>query len=230
MVAFGRTQYSNNFKTIVNRMIRVVLFEDNKNFRESLSMYLAGNENIWLIGNFPDAREAVSIVKKHKPDVVLMDIEMPYKTGLMAMAEIKQVFPDTKILIQTVFEDEERIFQAICGGASGYIVKSPDPEKYVQAIREVQEGGSALSPSIASKVMKLFQNQFVKSQNTFVDLTQREKDVLACMVKGLSYKLIADACGISYSTVNTHVKHIYEKLHVNSAPEAIIKAIEMRLV
>lgn len=230
MVAFGRTQYSNNFKTIVNRMIRVVLFEDNKNFRESLSMYLAGNENIWLIGNFPDAREAVSIVKKHKPDVVLMDIEMPHKTGLMAMVEIKQVFPDTKILIQTVFEDEDRIFQAICGGASGYIVKSPDPEKYVQAIREVQDGGSALSPSIAAKVMKLFQNQFVKSQNTFVDLTQREKDVLACMVKGLSYKLIADACGISYSTVNTHVKHIYEKLHVNSAPEAIIKAIEMRLV
>ncbi|MCA0364164.1 MAG: response regulator transcription factor [Bacteroidetes bacterium] len=230
MVALGKTQYSNNFKTIVNRMIRVVLFEDNKNFRESLSMYLAGNENIWLIGNFPDARDAVSIVKRHKPDVVLMDIEMPHKTGLMAMAEIKQVFPDTKILIQTVFEDEERIFQAICGGASGYIVKSPDPEKYVQAIREVQEGGSALSPSIASKVMKLFQNQFVKSQNTFVDLTQREKDVLACMVKGLSYKLIADACGISYSTVNTHVKHIYEKLHVNSAPEAIIKAIEMRLV
>lgn len=87
-----------------------------------------------------------------------------------------------------------------------------------------------MSPTIASKVMKLFQNQFVKSQNTFVDLTQREKDVLACMVKGLSYKLIADACGISYSTVNTHVKHIYEKLHVNSAPEAIIKAIEMRLV
>lgn len=230
MVALGKTQYSNNFKTIVKKMIRVVLFEDNKNFRESLSMYLAGNENIWLIGNFPDAREAVSIVKKHKPDVVLMDIEMPHKTGLMAMAEIRQVFPDTKILIQTVFEDEDRIFQAICGGASGYIVKSPDPEKYVQAIKEVHEGGSALSPSIASKVMKLFQNQFVKSQNTFVDLTQREKDVLACMVKGLSYKLIADACGIGYSTVNTHVKHIYEKLHVNSAPEAIIKAIEMRLV
>lgn len=231
MVAAERIHYNNSFTSIMSqRMIRVVLFEDNKNFRESLSLYLAGNENIWLIGNFPDAREAVSIVKKHKPDVVLMDIEMPHKTGLMAMAEIKQVFPDTKILIQTVFEDEDRIFQAICGGASGYIVKSPDPEKYVQAIREVQDGGSALSPSIASKVMKLFQNQFVKSQNTFVDLTQREKDVLACMVKGLSYKLIADACGISYSTVNTHVKHIYEKLHVNSAPEAIIKAIEMRLV
>lgn len=231
MVAAEIINYNNSFTSIMSqRMIRVVLFEDNKNFRESLSLYLAGNENIWLIGNFPDAREAVSIVKKHKPDVVLMDIEMPHKTGLMAMAEIKQVFPDTKILIQTVFEDEDRIFQAICGGASGYIVKSPDPEKYVQAIREVHEGGSALSPTIASKVMKLFQNQFVKSQNTFVDLTQREKDVLACMVKGLSYKLIADACGISYSTVNTHVKHIYEKLHVNSAPEAIIKAIEMRLV
>jgi len=128
MVAAERIHYNNSFTSIMSqRMIRVVLFEDNKNFRESLSLYLAGNENIWLIGNFPDAREAVSIVKKHKPDVVLMDIEMPHKTGLMAMAEIKQVFPDTKILIQTVFEDEDRIFQAICGGGFGLYCKVTRP-------------------------------------------------------------------------------------------------------
>lgn len=231
MVAQQQSVFESNYLfTIYPKMIRVVLFEDNKNFRESLTLYLAGCENISIIGVYPDARDAVSIVKKHKPDVILMDIEMPHKTGLMALAEIKQVMPEAKVLIQTVFEDEDRIFQAICNGAAGYIVKTPEPDRYLQAIKEVYEGGSALSPSIAAKVMRLFQNQFVKSQSSFVDLTQREKDVLGCMVQGLSYKLIADTCGISYSTVNTHVKHIYEKLHVNSAPEAIIKAIEMRLV
>jgi DNA-binding NarL/FixJ family response regulator len=212
------------------KMIRVVLFEDNRSLRESLGMYIAATEGILLLGSFPDARDSVNIVKKLKPDVILMDIEMPHVTGLQAMIEIRKAVPDAKILIQTVFEDDERIFQAICGGASGYIIKNPDPEKYVQAIEDVNNGGSHLSPSIALKVMKMFQNQFVKKEPSFIDLTAREKDVLGCLVKGMSYKLIADACCISYATVNTHVKHVYEKLHVNSAPEAIIKAIEMRLV
>jgi DNA-binding NarL/FixJ family response regulator len=230
MVAFSSIiKYQHTFN-LSHKMIRVVLFEDNKNLRESLSLYMASSDNIWMVGTYPDARDAVAIIKKAKPDVVLMDIEMPYITGLMAMAEIKKVLPDTKILIQTVYQDDDRVFQAVCGGASGYIIKTPEPEKYIQAIMEVHHGGSHLSPIIAGKVMRLFQNAFVKSQATFVDLTAREKDVLGCMVKGMSYKLIADACGISYATVNTHVKHIYEKLHVNSAPEAIIKAIELRLV
>jgi DNA-binding NarL/FixJ family response regulator len=229
MVAFS-TAYLQQLKPKPKQMIRVALFEDNKNFRESLSLYLAGSDNIWMTGSYPDARESVSIVKKQKPDVILMDIEMPYMNGIQAMIEIRKAVPDAKILIQTVFEDEDRVFQAICGGASGYIIKNPDPEKYVQAIEEVNAGGSHLSPVIASKVMQMFQNQFVKKEPTFVDLTAREKDVLSCLVKGMSYKMIADACSISYATVNTHVKHIYEKLHVNSAPEAIIKAIEMRLV
>lgn len=211
-------------------MIRVALFEDNKNLRESLALYLASAENIWMVGSYPDAREAVSIVMKQKPDVVLMDIEMPHINGIQAMIEIRKAVPDAKILIQTVFEDDERIFQAICGGASGYIIKNPDAEKYVQAIREVDAGGSHLSPAIAAKVMRMFHNQFVKQEPTFIDLTDREKEVLGCLVKGMSYKMIADACSISYHTVNTHVKNIYEKLHVNSAPEAIIKAIAMRLV
>lgn len=211
-------------------MIRVVLFEDNKNFRESLSLYLAGHENILLAGSYPDARDAVNIVRQQKPDVILMDIEMPHLTGIEAMIAIRKIVPEAKILIQTVFEDDEKVFQAICGGASGYIIKTTDPEKYITAIKEVDLGGSHLSPPIAAKVLSMFQNQFVKAEPTYIELTDREKDVLSCLVKGLSYKLIADACGISYSTVNTHVKHIYEKLHVNSAPEAIVKAIEMRLV
>lgn len=211
-------------------MIRVVLFEDNKNLRESLALYLSGVEGIWLSGSFPDARDAVSLVKKHKPDVVLMDIQMPHQSGIAAMIGIVKKMPEVRVLIQTVFEDDDKIFQAICSGASGYIVKNPDPAVYVQAIREVYAGGSHLSPSIARKVVQMFQHQFVKSEHTYVELTQREKEILNCMVKGLSYKMIADNCGISFSTVATHVNHIYQKLHVNSAPEAVVKALEWRLV
>jgi DNA-binding NarL/FixJ family response regulator len=211
-------------------MIRVLLFEDNKNLRESLAMYLSVTEGIWFIDAFPNAKDAWSLVRKHKPDVVLMDIQMPHRSGIEAMVEIKQNAPQVKVLIQTVFEDDDKIFQAICSGASGYIIKNPNPEVYVQAIQEVHAGGSHLSPSIARRVLEMFQHQFVKSELTYVDLTQREQQVLRFMVKGMSYKMIADACNISFSTVATHVNHIYEKLHVNSAPEAVVKALEWRLV
>ncbi|SKB82750.1 response regulator [Dyadobacter psychrophilus] len=211
-------------------MIRVLLFEDNKNLRESLAMYLSATDGIWFIDAYPNAKEAWPIVKKHKPDVVLMDIQMPQRSGIDAMVEIRKNAPDVKVLIQTVFEDDDKIFQAICSGASGYIIKNPNPEVYVKAIREVNTGGSHLSPSIARRVLEMFQHQFVKSELTFVELTQREQQVLRHMVKGMSYKMIADACNISFSTVATHVNHIYEKLHVNSAPEAVVKALEWHLV
>ncbi|MCR9065029.1 MAG: response regulator transcription factor [Cytophagales bacterium] len=230
MYAFATPRLRNPTIRINQDMIRVILFEDNNNLRESLSLYLAGSDGIFMLGSYPDAREAVKIVRQQKPDVVLMDIEMPHLSGIQAMINIRQAVPDAKILIQTVFEADDKVFQAICGGASGYIIKTTDPEKYVQAIKEVNDGGSHLSPSIAAKVVKMFQSKFVKDQPTFIELTNREKDVLGCLTKGLSYKMIADTCGISYSTVNTHMKNIYEKLHVNSAPEAVVKAIEMRLV
>ena len=211
-------------------MIRVLLFEDNKNFRESLSLYLASSENIWLIGAYPDARESVNIVRKTKPDVVLMDIQMPHLSGLDAMKNIKQQFPDVKILMQTIHDEDDKVFAAICAGASGYILKNSKPEAYLQAIVDVNMGGSHLSPVIAAKVMKMFQSQFVKEQPNYVDLSTREREILNCLVKGMSYKMIADKCFISINTVCTHVRHIYEKLHVNSAPEAILKAIELHLI
>jgi DNA-binding NarL/FixJ family response regulator len=211
-------------------MVRVLIFEDNKNFRESLSLYLASCDNIWLIGAYPDARESVNLVKKTSPDVVLMDIEMPYLSGIEAMIEIKKQRKDTKILMQTIHDEDDKIFSAICAGASGYILKNSKPEQYLQAIEEVNLGGSHLSPSIAVKVLKMFQNQFVKEQPNYVDLSNREREVLSCLVKGMSYKMIAEKCFISINTVCTHVKHIYEKLHVNSAPEAILKAMDLHLI
>lgn len=211
-------------------MIRVLLFEDNKNFRESLSLFLASTENIWLIGAYPDARESVNLVRKTKPDVVLMDIQMPYLSGLEAMKAIKQSFPEVKILMQTIHDEDDKVFAAICAGASGYILKNSKPENYLQAIVDVNMGGSHLSPVIAAKVMKMFQSQFVKEQPNYIDLSTREREILNCLVKGMSYKMIADKCFISINTVCTHVRHIYEKLHVNSASEAILKAIELHLI
>ncbi len=211
-------------------MISVLLFEDNKNFRESLSLYLASAEGIWLSGAFADATEAVKLVRKYKPDVVLMDIQMPHLSGIDALRAIKSSSEDTKVMMQTVFEDDDKVFAAICAGANGYILKNPRPDTYVQAIVDVYNGGSHLSPSIASKVLTMFQHQFAKSEQTYIQLTQREKEVLQCMVKGMSYKMIADACDISFNTVHTHIKKIYEKLHVNSAPEAVVKALEWKLV
>lgn len=211
-------------------MIRVMLFEDNANFRESLSLFLAASDGIWLAGAYPDAVNSVALVKKHRPDVVLLDIQMPRVSGMEALKDIRKNSPEAKILMQTVHDDDDKVFAAICMGASGYILKNSQPGDYLRAIEEVYAGGSHLSPAIAAKVMRMFQNQFVKEQPDYIDLSAREKEILACLTKGMSYKLIADKCCISYNTVCTHVRHIYEKLHVNSAPEAILKAIEMHLV
>lgn len=211
-------------------MIRVVLFEDNKSFRQSLALYLAGSDEIFMCASFGDAEGCVGKIKRYKPDVVLMDIQMPGISGIEALQEIKATLPETKVLMQTVFDDDHRVFAAICAGANGYVLKNPDPEIMLQAIVDVHSGGAWMTPSIAAKVLRMFQNQFVKTQPTYVSLTDREREILGCMVKGMSYKMIADACSLSFHTVHWHVKHIYEKLHVNSAPEAVVKAIEGKLV
>jgi DNA-binding NarL/FixJ family response regulator len=211
-------------------MISVVLFEDNKSYRQGLSLYLTNTEGILFMGAYPDANDALAKVRKHQPDVVLMDIQMPGVSGIEAMKQIKVHFPDTKVLIQTVFEDNHSIFTAICGGASGYVLKNPDPDELIKAIFDVMQGGASMSPTIALKALNLFKSQFVQAQPTYVDLSEREREVLGHMVKGLSYKMIAEVCCISYDTVHFHIKNIYKKLHVNSAPEAVAKAIEGRMV
>lgn len=211
-------------------MIRVVLFEDNKSFRQSLALYLAGSDEVFMCASFGDAGGCVGKIKRYEPDVVLMDIQMPGISGIEALQEIKAALPATKVLMQTIFDDDHRVFAAICAGANGYVLKNPDPEVMLQAIIDVHNGGAWMTPSIAAKVLRMFQHQFVKTQPTYVALTEREREILGCMVKGMSYKMIADACCLSFHTVHWHVKHIYEKLHVNSAPEAVAKAIEGRLI
>jgi DNA-binding NarL/FixJ family response regulator len=210
-------------------MINVAIFDDNKSFIDGMRMLLMGNDKYFLSGAFPNAIRATQKVAKSKPDVVIMDIKMPEVSGIQAVREIKAEFPDVQILMQTVFEDDHNVFAAICSGASGYLLKGTSPDRMLQAIQEVYEGGSPMSPPIARKVLSLFQNQFCYN-NDFYDLTEREKDILRCLVDGQSYKMIADTLNISYHTVNAHIRKVYDKLHVNSSQEAISKALRQKLV
>jgi DNA-binding NarL/FixJ family response regulator len=210
--------------------IRVLVFDDNNDRRDSLGMLIRATGELELAGTYSDCMNALEVVAESSPHVILMDIEMPGINGITATAIIKKQFPHVNILIQTVFEDPDRIFDSITAGASGYILKSSSNEKIIEAIKEVNSGGSTLSPAVAAKVLTFFKT--VKTPKTNVNdykLSEREQDVLNLLVKGLSYKLIADNLAISYNTVNTHIRKIYEKLQVHSAGEAVAKAISNKI-
>jgi DNA-binding NarL/FixJ family response regulator len=220
------------FLRTIKLKIRVAIFEDNKLMRNGFEAICNGTEGIMCSGCYTDAEDLDFKIKKATPDVVLMDIEMPGIDGIKATRHILRSWPDVKILIQTVFEDDEKIFAAICAGASGYILKSTSPARLVEAITDVNSGGSPMSPYIASRVLKLFQ-QFappVSGQDEKFLLSTREKEILSLMTEGKNLQAIADKIFIGYETVRTHVKRIYKKLHVASASEAVAKAIRERLV
>ncbi len=212
--------------------IKVAIFEDNKLMRNGFEAICNGTEGICCCGAFSDADDLDFKIKRTNPDVVLMDIELPGMDGITATKNIIRNWPEIKILIQTVFEDDDKIFDAICAGASGYILKSTSPARLVEAIQEVNSGGSPMSPYIANRVLKLFQQMApppLKQNENFL-LSSREKEILLLMTNGYNLHQIADKSFITYETVRTHVKHIYKKLHVASASEAVAKAIRERLV
>lgn len=164
------------------------------------------------------------------PDVVMMDINMPGISGIEAVQMIKEKFPQVHILMQTVFDDNDKIFAAICAGASGYMLKKTAPKKMIEAIHETYLGGAPMTASVAVKVLQMFRLQTIGEKSEFIDLSEREKEILALLVKGKSYKAVASTCFISIDTVSTHVRHIYEKLHVHSKSEAVAKAINQKLL
>ncbi|CAH0995849.1 Transcriptional regulatory protein LnrK [Emticicia aquatica] len=210
-------------------MIRVCIYEDIPDLRELISETVRGVPELLLVNAYPNATNILENIRRDKPNVVLMDIQMPGISGIEAVQLVKQKYPEVQLLMQTVFEDNTRIFAAICAGASGYILKDSSPERYVSAIIDTYQGGSPMSPSIARKVLTMFKNQNQKI-NDFIELTDSEQKVLELLVRGLSYKLIAEDLKISYPTVNFHLKNIYRKLHVNSATEAVSKALQNKLV
>ena len=207
--------------------MKIAIFEDNARFRESLELLIVTSLDMELCGSFEDTSRLIEKVEALQPDVVLMDINLPGMGGIEAVKVIRDHFPSVHICMQTVFDEEDKIFASLCNGASGYILKNSPPEKVLQASREVADGGSFFSSSVARKVLNSFQNQPVPDPEN--QLTEREKEVLKLMVEGLSYKLIADKAFISYETVHSHIKKIYEKLHVNSKSEAVAKAIRNKL-
>jgi DNA-binding NarL/FixJ family response regulator len=212
--------------------IKVAIFEDNKLMRNGFEAICNGTAGLSCCGAFADVDDLDFKIRRTNPDVVLMDIELPGMDGITATKKIISSWPEIKILIQTVFEDDDKIFDAICAGASGYILKSTSPARLVEAIQEVSSGGSPMSPYIANRVLKLFQQIAPPSASPdekFL-LSSREKEILLLMTEGNNLHRIADKIFISYETVRTHVKHIYKKLHVASASEAVAKAIRERLV
>lgn len=211
-------------------MIRVVIFEDNRSLREGLVAMIGGTQGFECVGAFPNCNNLLKNVSQAKPDVILMDIEMPGINGIEAVSIIKEEFPWIKILMETIFDDDEKIFNSICAGAEGYILKNTSPAEILEAIEEIHEGGSPMTPSIANRVLKMVKHRPETGSRQSFDLTDREKEILTCLVKGMSYKMVADTCFISIETVNVHIKNIYRKLQVHSKSEAVAKAIKGRIV
>jgi DNA-binding NarL/FixJ family response regulator len=216
------------FDNVKTAKMKIAIFEDNKKFRESLEFVIVTSSDMELCGSFEDTSRLKQRIEALQPDVVLMDINMPVMNGIDAVREIKSAFPQVQVCMQTVFDTDDKVFASLCAGASGYILKNTPPEKILHAIREVAGGGAFFTPSVAKKVLFSFQQQPEKPD--FVQLSEKEKEVLRHLVDGLSYKMIAGKIKLSYHTIHTHIRNIYEKLHVNSKGEAINKAIRNKLV
>lgn len=208
--------------------INLLLYEDNQQLRESVTALVSLSNDFKLSGSFGDVLQAESQVKNYNPDVILMDIDLPGMNGIEAVKKIRTFNSQVHIIMLTVFDDNKHVVDAICAGASGYLLKMHIPEKLLDAVKEVMQGGAPMSPGIARMVISKLQ-QLPDTANSY-QLTAREKDVLASLSKGNSYKLIASQFSISIDTVRTHIKHIYEKLQVRSQTEAVSKAIHERLV
>ena len=211
--------------------IKVAIYEDNDALRKGLSHLIMSTEAFEFCGAYPDCNEVVQNCRTATPDVILMDIDMPSINGIEATGILKKEFPDIEVMMLTVFENEDLIFKALCAGATGYLLKKSSTTQIIEAIKELHRGGSPMTSEIARKTIEFFAKppKFAKQENVYA-LSHREVEILECLVKGNSHKMVADACCISMGTVYTHINAIYKKLHVNSKSEAVIKAIKEGLV
>lgn len=202
---------------------KILVYDDNRGRREALQLLIESSGDLEFVGARENCNNVEADILQLKPDVVLMDIDMPGTNGIEGLKRIRAQAPEVFIIMQTVFEDDEKIFTAIHAGAHGYFLKKTKPDKLIEGIRDVLEGGAPMTSSVARKVLHMFTQQASdKSVNQF-NLTDRELEILSMLGKGMSYKMIADAGCITFHTVNSHLKKIYEKLHVHSATEAVSK-------
>ena len=206
-------------------MTTVSIIDDDPEVRESIAGYINSARGLRCISAYGSALEALEHIPLDRPDVVLMDINMAGMNGLECTLKLKLAMPGVNILMLTVFEDTDQIFGALAAGANGYLLKRSPPAKLLDAIREVHLGGSPMSAPIARKVVHSFQSVPPSSDQTSA-LSEREKQVLGCLAKGLVYKQISDQLGISVNTIRTYIRRIYEKLHVHSRTEAVAKYLK----
>jgi len=218
--------------------IKVSIYEDNISFLESLSYLIKGTYDFELYFASANANNIIADCEKCCPDVILMDIDMPGMSGIEATMLVKSAFPDINIMMLTVFENKEKIFEALCAGATGYLLKKTSAIELIEAIHDLHNGGSPMSSGIARKVLEYFSKSVitdkrVKDMDIALEkyqLTTREHEILQRLIKGDSYKMIADKCLISIGTVYSHINNVYKKLQVNSKSEAVTKALKERLV
>jgi two-component system, NarL family, nitrate/nitrite response regulator NarL len=207
---------------------RIIIFDDNLERLNSVKMLLDLSEDFECAGTFENGNNVLNDINVTRPDLVLMDIDMPGSNGIEATTIIRKDYPDLPVIIQTIFEENEKIFDCLRAGANGYLLKKTGPEKFLESIREALHGGAPMTASIAVKVLNYFAGEQANKKK--YNLTEREIQVLGLLVKGYSYKLIANECDIAYNTVNNHIRSIYDKLYVSSATEAVSLAIKERLV
>lgn len=209
--------------------IKVLVYDDNETLRTSIEALLLAEDDLELLAVMPNAETVETDVKQLKPDVVLMDIDMPVVDGVMAVRAIRQFNQHLPVIMLTIFDDNENIFNAICAGASGYLLKRYATEEISGAIRTAMTGGAPMTGSVAKKVLMMVPKA-ANTEQEKSNLSEKETVILQFLVKGYSYKMIATEIGISIDTVRFHIKKIYDKLHVHSATEAVSRAIRDKLV
>lgn len=210
-------------------VIKTAVIEDIREIREGLTTLMNFTEGFRCTGSYRSVEEALERLRDDPPDVLLSDIGLPGMSGIEGVRLLKERYPEMQIVMLTVYDDDDRIFDALCAGASGYLLKRTPPAKLLDNIREAMSGGAPVSPEVAARVIKFFRESHSAERSDY-DLTPHETRLLKLLTEGYNYTTAAEKLGVSYNTIKFHVRHIFEKLQVNSKSEAVVKAMRDRLV
>lgn len=211
------------------KIVRTAIVEDQREIREGLAMLICGTEGFACTGSYRSMEEALEKIKRDVPEVMLCDIELPGMNGIEGIRILKELYPELKLLMLTVYDDDERIFDALCAGACGYLLKRTPPSRLLECLKEAVSGGAPMSPEVASRVVGLFR-EFRPHEHAEYDLTPHETRLLKLIVEGHNYTTAAAELDVSFNTIKFHMRHVYEKLQVHSKSEAVSLALRNRLV
>ena len=209
-------------------LVKVAIVEDQRKFRDAIVMLIDGTEGFRCSGSYRSTEEALDKIARDLPDVVLMDIGLPGMSGIEGTRLLKERFPQMILLVHTVYDDDERIFDALCAGASGYLLKKTPPARLLEGLQEAAKGGAPMTPEVASRVIKMFREH--RPPDRSYELTPHELRLLKLLMEGHNYKTAAAELGVTTHTISFHLQRIYEKLHVHSKTEAVAKALQDRLL